>query len=418
MSYEIDLNKQGAFSAGNAIGLTTVESTPSRGMAAAHLVFYEIEAAEVVDIILDENHPEYNSPLDIGKAKVRQVISDMGKDEAILTWAKTMSPQIKDYPLKHEIVITGEYLGQLYYFQRLNIYNSPNNNSFPNISMPKIKSNVSTNKKGADYTNVAVSQTPNKTTSTDIQQLGNTFERKLNIKPLRSDEGDLILEGRFGNSIRFGSNQDTSRPTIKIRVEQSPDTPEGFINQTTENINDDGSSIWLSSDGQIQLIPATNELNNIHLVSDKTKPDSFSGRQIILASDRIVWNAKTNELMGFSKKDINFVAKDDFTIDTGGGIAAKSLADIVLTTDVNFEINAEGKTVITSPKIYFGSENAEEPVVLGNKLSDVLNELVDAILQLTVPTGTGPSGPPINSPKFQQVKNKIRTILSRQNYSL
>ena len=416
--YEVDLNRQGAFSAGKVIGLSTVESMPARGMATPHLIFYEIEAAEVVDIILDENHPEYNSPLDIGKAKVRHVISDMGKDRALLPWAKTMNPQIKDYPLKHEVVITGEYLGQLYYFQRLNIYNSPNNNSFPNISMPKIKSNVLSGKKGTDYNNVAVSQTPNKTLPIDIQQLGNTFERKLTIKPLRSAEGDLIIEGRFGNSIRFGSNQETGRPTIKMRVEQSPDTPEGFINQTTEDINNDGSSVWLSSGGQIQLIPATNEEKDIHLISDKTKPQSFDGRQIILASDRIVWNAKRNELMGFSKKDINFVAKEDFTIDTGGGITAKSLASIVLTTDINFNINAEGKTVVTSPRIYLGSENAEEPIVLGNKLFDLMEEILDAITQITVPTGTGPSGTPINVAAFQRIKNKIRTILSRQNYSL
>ena len=41
----------------------------SRGPETAHYKFYELEAAEVVDIILDDTHSEYKSGLDIGKIK-------------------------------------------------------------------------------------------------------------------------------------------------------------------------------------------------------------------------------------------------------------------------------------------------------------------------------------------------------------
>ena len=36
-----------------------------------------------------------------------------------------------------------------------------------------------------------------------------------------------------------------------------------------------------------------------------------------------------------------------------------------------------------------------------------------ALAQLTVPTGTGPSGPPINAAALQAVQQKLGTLLSK-----
>lgn len=418
MPYEIDLNRQGAFSKSNQVSLTPTTALPGRGPGAPHYVFYELEPAEVIDIILDEKHPDYLDATDIGKAKIRLVVSDLGKSAEILPYAKPLNPQIRDYPLIHEIVIVAEYLGEYYYSSRLNILNSPNNNAFAGLSLPKRSNPPTTKRKVNDYENVAVSQTPNKTTRADNKKLGKTFTANLEIKPLRSGEGDLILEGRFGNSIRLGSNRDTGNPTVKIRAGQSPETPEGFLNQTTEDINNDGSSLWLTTDGEVPVVFATANDTDIHLISDQTKPETYAGRQALVASDRIILNAKSNELMGFAKKDINLVAKDDFTLDTGGRIAATTLGEILLTADTNILLTADGNATITTSRINLGSEDAEEPLVLGNQLNDLLSELIDAIAQITVPTGTGPSGTPINVAQFQRIKNKLRTILSQQNYSL
>ena len=56
---------------------------------------------------------------------------------------------------------------------------------------------------------------------------------------------------------------------------------------------------------------------------------------------------------------------------------------------------------------------------------DEIDKIVDAITAMSVPTGTGPSGPPVNSPQFLAVKNvglkAIRNTLenmkSKQNFS-
>jgi hypothetical protein len=47
----------------------------------------------------------------------------------------------------------------------------------------------------------------------------------------------------------------------------------------------------------------------------------------------------------------------------------------------------------------------------GDSLRSVLGDLIDAINAITVPTGTGPSGVPINAPAFNKIKDRIHKIL-------
>ena len=70
--------------------------------------------------------------------------------------------------------------------------------------------------------------------------------------------------------------------------------------------------------------------------------------------------------------------------------------------------------IVESPSIKIGSNNAEESMVLGNKLEALLDELITAINAMTVPTPVGPSGPPINAPQFSGIKAKLKTMLSEK----
>lgn len=68
---------------------------------------------------------------------------------------------------------------------------------------------------------------------------------------------------------------------------------------------------------------------------------------------------------------------------------------------------------IDKTTIYAGVKNFQ-PAVNGTDLHDkVLDPLLDALLALTVPTGMGPSGVPINSADLQQVKSALSEILSK-----
>jgi hypothetical protein len=90
--------------------------------------------------------------------------------------------------------------------------------------------------------------------------LGDYFQEKLNIKPLLPFEGDTIIEGRFGNSIRFGGMSSGSReknpystvgdigdPIIIFRNGSEVEGNDRGWEHTIENINTDHSSFYLCS---------------------------------------------------------------------------------------------------------------------------------------------------------------------------
>lgn len=71
--------------------------------------------------------------------------------------------------------------------------------------------------------------------------------------------------------------------------------------------------------------------------------------------------------------------------------------------------NEENCKILT-PKFNIGE--GKEPMVLGDTLVDLLKQLIDAILSMTVVTPVGPSGTPINAATFSSIKGKLETILS------
>jgi len=390
--YSVDKNR-GASKFSNTIGLSTKDSNPARDGSAPNYFFYEIEAAEIIDIILNVDHPNYTNTSDIGKAKIRMINSENGKAEDVLSFAKPLQSNIKNYPLKHEIVLVANYLGELYYFNRINIFNNVNENSLPNVSLPNASNIYSKLPQISEYTEIFQSGNPNITTNNNIK-LGDKFKSK-KINFILPNEGDIIFEGRYGHYLKFGSiNQN---PNIILTAGNETENSE----ITFENINTDLNSIWMISDSQIEFSPSTVN-SNIHLKSYENKPNEFNGNQIFISSDRIILNSKLNEIMGFAKKSINFVTNDTLTIDAN--------KNIILNTNEN--------TIIESKKIFLGKKDATEPLVLGEKLKKFLEELIDEILKLTVPTGVGPSGTVINFSQFQLIKNKLNSILSNQNYTI
>jgi len=409
MAWERDKNRGGVQLLNQRYGLSTVASNPGRGAATSHFEFYELEVAEVIDIILDDTHPEFENQggyRAIGKAKLRKVISEKDKETSTLSWAKPLDSNIKSFPLKHEVVITANYLNTLYYTQRMNIYDDPNQNALPGVSLSAGFSQESDGGTGnaQAYEGVNASGTPNKQNDQTDISLGKIFKPNIDIKPMKPFEGDIIYEGRFGQSIRFSSNQETGLPSLKMKVGQPDEVPVTLLQTIEENINDDPSSIWIVNDEDVPFIPATAE-SEVHLQFYPDKPNEFLNNQIFINSDRIVLNSKTQEIMGFAKKAMNFVTEGIFTVDA---------VDDIIT-------NTTSRTILNSPEIYLGGEDASEAVVLGNTLVDLLTELIDLVLNHKHPTGTGPSGPaqiPPENSQLEQLKSKLESALSSRNFSL
>jgi len=96
---------------------------------------------------------------------------------------------------------TNNYKQVYYYITPLNIWNSNHHNGIPNIFENKEVPEA----QQRDYTQTAAGAVRRVQDGSSDIVLGKTFQEKSNIKPLRKYEGDFVLEGRLGNSIRFGS---------------------------------------------------------------------------------------------------------------------------------------------------------------------------------------------------------------------
>lgn len=82
-------------------------------------------------------------------------------------------------------------------------------------------------------------------------------------------------------------------------------------------------------------------------------------------------------------------------------------AEVVIDKDGNIAItNSSGKTVTV------GADDNEEGV-LGATWKDLTEQILDAIGAITVPTGMGPSGIPINKAQFDTIKGRLQTALSQ-----
>ena len=82
-------------------------------------------------------------------------------------------------------------------------------------------------------------------------------------------------------------------------------------------------------------------------------PNIYQGKQIIIDSDRLIFNAKTDSILLFSDKAIGFSTNGSFNFDTSD--------------------KQDSKFIVNSPNIYLGLKEGNlptEPVILGNKLKE------------------------------------------------
>ena len=93
-------------------------------------------------------------------------------------------------------------------------------------------------------------------------------------------------------------------------------------------------------------------------------PNTYQGNQVIINSDRLLFNAKTDSILLFSDKAIGFSTNGSFNFDTGDNIN-------------------KNKFIVNSPNIYLGlNSNKElptEPAVLGNQLGNLLSDILGLI---------------------------------------
>lgn len=273
------------------------------------------------------------------------------------------------------------------------------------------------------------SQTQKSGGLTTKQNSQNTDDKKYNvnekIKFLKPKEGDTILSGRVGNTIRFSEfhlteDGKTPSPSIFIRNKQNPELDSKPIGELIdEDINKDGTSIYITSNKVKIPFKETIQKTKIGF-KDFPNSKDLSGDQLFVNSDRIVLSAKAKEFIIFGKGNTGVITDGNYSID-----AEK---EIYLHNKQNITIHSEGANQIflnsENGRIYIGKNSGEgeagaavQKMVLGGELVKILEDLIDAITKQNYLTPSGPTKVgPENIAQFNSVKSKLKEILSAKNF--
>ena len=298
-----------------------------------------IVPARVVDVILDNSHPEfekYGKWAAIGAVKYRVLNRDIDENNSQnLPIAFPLQSHIKHIPLKNEIVLIVSSPSELldessnnvknYYLDIVNLWNHPHHNGFPDD------------------------------TEQDIE-LGEDFQELADVNPMRPFEGDIIFEGRQGQSLRFSTGIPNKTPwigkqgdPITILSNGQVTTDEGFTT-ITEDINEDFSSLYLTSNQQVKLAPS----QTFSLFSPQDI-GIYEESQFLANSNRVVLNSR-DSILGTAANQIGFKA-----------------TDVYLEGTSNVQVNA--------PRIQLGEKNTQ-PVLKGDDTVKLMRDLLTELQNL------------------------------------
>lgn len=189
-----------------------------------------------------------------------------------------------------------------YYLNPLSLQQSVHNNALVGSKDVVITDTIS------DYLSVQ-NGLANVSTKT-VPNFGDGFEERTDINSLQPYIGDVLFEGRFGHSLRFGyspknpntakqinwSSNKASDPITILSNGRNGNSPAKFI---VEDVNKDLSSIYLTSSQKIKLKPSHNFSLGV------TPPNNYTKPQIIFNSDRIILNSKTDSVLISGNKSVN-----------------------------------------------------------------------------------------------------------------
>ena len=311
----------------------------------------EIISVRVLDIILDDTHPDfelYGGWNGVGTIFYDTIGVPTGVDN--INTAYPLFPNQKSYPLINELV------------PLVFLWNSQHHNALPDPTTEITQASLEDYEQAEQGNPRNVRRVEDESTEID---LGEGFNEKIEIHPLRAYIGDNIFEGRWGNSIRLGSTVkdknntwsdegENGDPLIIIRNGQREGITENSWVPLPEDINNDKSSIYLASGQKLPIEITSEDYQSYEENAYPTTPKEFVGNQIILNSGRLVFNAKEDHLILSGKNSINLKSPSAINIDTS-------------------------KVVINSAAMFLGDKDATEPILLGDQtvkvLADALREL-------------------------------------------
>lgn len=304
----------------NRTGFQTFVNFTSQGSTPQEIASRKGVYARVVHVVLgpkivgtDIDDYYYKNPTSIGSITYQLLKGnqDGSRQAAGNPIAYPIQANLKIYPLEGEIVeivsapsseMNEDYEApQTYYKSVVNLWNSSHHNGFPSMTeYAKFKNSAYVR----TYQQTEINNQPNNLQSSSVNYaLGPNFYERPDIKTLYPFPGDVILEGRWGNSIRFGSTQyfqkdislwsrDTGsigNPITIIRNGQGKQLdPDAWV-PTIEDINRDPSSIYLTQGQKIVIddIQRSFSLASLGVVLENTYTNAVPLQQILTSIDSL-----------------------------------------------------------------------------------------------------------------------------------
>ena len=351
----------------------------------------------VVDVVLDESSPyyeEFGQSQAVNGIRYRPLDKAYSQDEdAILPFAYCGNTHLINVPLKNEIVIITSLPSEdrqgnslqtkTYWLSIVNIWNHPHHNAYPDTLQD----------------------------GDGKADLGDDFKEVDTVAPLQTYPGDILISGRHGNTIRLGGTKhqyntlteeaDNGKPFIIVKNKM--DEPQDGMSLSSEDINKDGSSIYMVSDHIVPLEEANTNANSWDEPADVA--GVYKGDQVVVNGGRLFFNAY---------EEGAFIAAKDHI-----GLASKEV-----------HIDGDDNVSIDGKKIYLGRvamKKEDEPVLLGQTTQDWLTTLVDN-LDTLLKTLSKPGPPPVYVAKavatstallggIKQLKSQIKLLSSKKVYT-
>lgn len=390
-----------------------------------------LKPIRVLDIVLDETSELFGKLEGWNSlgAISYEFIDNQDRNRKSFKVAYPLYPNHKQFPLENEIVYmielpstnigSDDSASRQYYVNSISLWNHPHHNAYPNPRQGDGKPS-----ENHDYQQIEGGLVRRVTDGdTDISLNGQskgTFVEQTNIKPILPFAGDIILEGRFGNSIRLGNTSkttstyknnwsdfgDNGNPITIIRNGQPDNVGDKGWLPLTENINKDKSSIYLTSNQKIPII--TSSENYSAFKNPPQLPRLYTSNQILLSSGRLVFNAATDSVLISSQKDIS------------------------LSSQMNIGLTSNQDVSLVGNFIRLGSNDAKQALVKGDDfmarfgvllsnliaLCDVLEQATQTKIDVTGNIEIGPHPTisvtaPIVKGNLEDIKNELPSLLSQ-----
>ena len=329
------------------------------------------------------------------------------------------------FPIKGETVVVIKLHNQSFYLPYTNTPYSNYRRDYTTYyaTLEEDVDVPSSTQNGGSLANTAA--TGGKTNAKPKSKDKNEYPVNEKIKFLKPSEGDTIISGRVGNTIRFSEfflteDGKSSSPSIFIRNKQNPELDSKKIGELVdEDINKDGTSIYITS-GKVKIPFKETVSKTKTAFKGYPASDSLKGDQLFINSDRIILSSKASEFIIFGKGNTGILTDGNFTIDAE--------QEVYIHNNKNITIHSQGSNQIfinsENGKIYLGKNTGEgaagaavQKMVLGGELVQIMGQLIDEITKQVYATSVGPTAPgPTNIAAFMAIKGKLNTLLSANNY--